>query len=204
MWLKETLHSGLKIWILFSCAKREFYSLAACACSLSIVLSLENKSKRKENSKRLVMTENAAVKTNNNTASICHLRKENHRQDLVPKKVYRTCPDQEMLPSPPTLPSRAGLKTKLFICVMAVYFNSHWLRHLACITAAGLHQVMGGTQATKLLWVKMNPTLFGCHFLCLLTLMMNDYLGWESSIYIYIFSKFLAHDNDFPAFWLVP
>ena len=24
------------------------------------------------------------------------------------------------------------------------------------------------------------------------------------SVYIYIFSKFLAHDNDFPAFWLVP
>lgn len=40
-------------------------------------------------------------------ASICHLRKENHRQDLVPKKVYKTCQDQEMLPSPPTLPCRA-------------------------------------------------------------------------------------------------
>ena len=31
--IKKTLHSGLKIWILFSCTKREFYSLAACACS---------------------------------------------------------------------------------------------------------------------------------------------------------------------------
>ncbi|XP_044163942.1 uncharacterized protein LOC122948310 [Acropora millepora] len=55
------------------------------------------------------MTENTAVKTNKNTASICRLRKENHRQDLVPKKVYRTCQDPEMLPSPPTsLPCRGN------------------------------------------------------------------------------------------------
>ena len=132
--------------------------------------------------------ENAAVKTNNDTASVCHLRKENHRQNVVPKKVYRTCQDPGMHLLPPTLwPCRAGLTTKLFICVMPVYFTSHWLLHLACI-AAGLHQMMGGTQATYLLWVKMNSTLFDCNFLCLLTLMMNDYLGWESkNIYIYIY-----------------
>ena len=103
---------------------------------------------KEENNKHLVVVENAALKTNNDTASVCHLRKENHRQDLVPKKVYRTCQDPEMLPSPTTLwPCRAGLTTKVFIYVMAVYFTSHWLLHLACI-AAGLHQVMGGTQAT--------------------------------------------------------
>lgn len=116
---------------------------------------------KEENDKHLVIAENAAVKTNNDTASVCHLRKENHMQDLVSKKVYRTCQDRETLPSPPTLwPCRAGLTTKIFIYVMAVYFTSHWLLHLACITA-GLHQVMGGTRATYLLWVKMKKYCFG-------------------------------------------
>ena len=48
-----------------------------------------------ENCNHLVMTENAAIKTKDDTASISHLKMENHRQDLVPK-VYGTRQDQEM------------------------------------------------------------------------------------------------------------
>jgi len=41
---------------------------------------------------------------------------------------------------------------------------------------------------------------------------VNNYAEFLSTIYdiarvdpiIYLFSKFLAQDNDFPAFWLVP
>ena len=66
-----------------------------------------------------------------------------------------------------------------FLFVAWLYFTSHWLLHLACVTA-GLHQVMGGTRAKYLLWVKMNLTMFDCNFLCLLTLMSNNYYDWET------------------------
>ena len=68
-----------------------------------------------ENCNHLLMTENAAIKTNDDVVSILGLKMENHRQDLLPKEVYGTRQDQEMqsiiqmpfgdesVPSPSTL-----------------------------------------------------------------------------------------------------